>query len=116
MKKTNAHAHSDAIPFPHTSRWNVGSFGQCQPSCGSGERFRNVNCTKVISDSLEEEVEENMCELEDKPTTSEICRGTDCLAVWVALKWGQVRYLLYVCVCVCVCVCVHARARVCVYS
>jgi hypothetical protein len=56
-----------------TYTWNIGPYGQCSKSCGTGTRTRTVVC----QDQSGNTVADNLCS-QPKPTTSDTCNTDSC--------------------------------------
>ena len=69
--------------------WKVGKWSQCSRSCGSGEKFRLVQCVDVMSETISV-VGEHLCTGGKKPTANKLCNKQACPFVWRAGDWNQV--------------------------
>ena len=69
--------------------WKVGKWSQCSRSCGSGEKFRLVQCVDVVSETISV-VGEHLCTGGKKPTANKLCNKQACPFVWRAGDWNQV--------------------------
>lgn len=65
--------------------WQVGSFGPCTRNCEGGYRSRKVVCQSM---STYDQVPEEECSGDLKPSSLEMCNTQSCLA-WNVTKWSE---------------------------
>lgn len=70
-------------------------FPQCSEKCGEGLITRHVFCGLFDEDKIISIEDDDNCDTEKKPATSEICNGAEkCENEWYTAKFGKVRKIL----------------------
>ncbi|XP_078082281.1 A disintegrin and metalloproteinase with thrombospondin motifs 13 [Mustelus asterias] len=68
--------------------WEVGEFGECNVSCGGGQRERDIHCLK--QEALErEQTSDADCADIPKPKAVEMCNSQPCPVRWTVSKWSD---------------------------
>ncbi|XP_038637738.1 A disintegrin and metalloproteinase with thrombospondin motifs 13 [Scyliorhinus canicula] len=67
--------------------WEVGEFGECNVSCGGGQRERDIHCLK--QEALEKQrTPDADCADIPRPESVELCNNQPCPVRWSVSKWG----------------------------
>ncbi|XP_030369297.1 papilin isoform X5 [Scaptodrosophila lebanonensis] len=75
---------SQSQPDVHT--WTHREFGPCSASCGGGTQSREVTCNNRVS---LQDVEESLCDAQNKPAESQECGMEPCAPHWVESDWTK---------------------------
>ena len=73
-------------------RWYVNPFSECNKTCGTGQKTRNITCSQLGSDGKYHEVSDAALCTATKPTVYRVenCNVIACTAQWVLGKWSEV--------------------------
>uniref|UniRef100_A0A158P8F3 Ig-like domain-containing protein n=1 Tax=Angiostrongylus cantonensis TaxID=6313 RepID=A0A158P8F3_ANGCA len=73
-------------------QWQVGDFGVCSVSCGTGSAIRSVRCIRPVSRSGGADahivLRDAECPL-PKPSENESCGAVECPASWITGDWTE---------------------------
>lgn len=72
------------------SRWMMTEWTPCSRTCGKGMQSRQVACTQQLSNGTLIRARERDC-TGPKPASAQRCEGQDCMTVWEAGVWSEVR-------------------------
>lgn len=72
------------------SRWMTTDWTACSRTCGKGSQNRQVACTQQLPNGTQVKARDRDC-AGPKPASSQRCEGQDCLTVWEAGVWSEVR-------------------------
>ncbi|XP_065062702.1 A disintegrin and metalloproteinase with thrombospondin motifs 6-like isoform X2 [Rhopilema esculentum] len=72
-------------------QWYISPWSECNKTCGTGQRTRNITCSQLGSDGKYHEVSDAALCTATKPTvyTVENCNVIACTAQWVLGKWSE---------------------------
>ena len=77
---------SAPVDEPDSYSWMYTAFEPCTVTCGGGVQTRNVTCN---SKSSLKEVDEGLCNLGEKPPTTQKCGQQSCPPRWFEGPWSN---------------------------
>lgn len=71
-------------------RWVAGPWSPCSATCEKGIQHREVTCVYQLQNGTHVATRPLYCPV-PRPSPVQSCEGQDCLSIWEASEWSQVR-------------------------